>query len=64
MCLILVNKKLETAHAAIDMKAIAQILEVDVSTVKRRLPYWEDKDYILSQAELIKSNRGTNNLKK
>jgi DNA-binding MarR family transcriptional regulator len=61
---ILTNKTLRTAHIAMDMTTIADILKVDSSTVKRRLPYWEDKDYILSQAEWIKSNRGTNNFKK
>ena len=64
MCIILVDKDLKTAHAAMDMTYIAELMKVYPSTIKRRLPYWEDSRYILSKAEFIKSNRGTNNFKK
>ena len=62
--IILIDKRLKTAHAAIDMKSIADILKISTSTIKRRFPYWEDSDYIICKAEVIKSNRGTNNFKK
>jgi hypothetical protein len=65
MFYILTDKVLKTAHIARDMSFMAEILGVHPTTITRRLPFWYDERYTLSQVgKIIKSNRGHNNLKK
>jgi hypothetical protein len=57
-CYVLIDLITQTAHACTDMEFIAEVLRIDASTVKRRLPYWTDGKYIITAAEYVKSNRG------
>jgi len=57
-CFILIDTETKTAHACTDMEFIADVLRIDATTVKRRLPYWTNGKYIICNAEYVKSNRG------
>jgi hypothetical protein len=60
--ILLVDKQEETGYVVTDYKTAGGILGVHPITVKRRLPFWESKRWILCLGEVKKSGRGHNNL--
>ena len=56
------DKKTSEFHTFVDLKSAAQYCKVHPSTIKRRLPYYEDNLVTMGYCEHHKSGRGTNNL--
>lgn len=54
----LINKKEKTCRVAMDRTRIAELIRVHPITIKRHLPYWETGDFIIAEAEYIKTIRG------
>lgn len=58
----LVDKVGKRVYVCKDISFISGVVGVHRSTMSRRMPYWEDSNYIACEVEVKKSNRGTNNL--
>ena len=54
---ILINKCAQEAISA-DLTTLAEIIGVCDETLRSRLPYWEDKDWIVVRVDEVKSKRG------
>jgi hypothetical protein len=54
---LLFDKKTQKGKVA-DLIVLASILEIGRDTIRKRLPFWESKDWMLCRCEIIKSKRG------
>ena len=56
------DKKLRCFVAFKDLRGAGQYVGVHSSTVSRRLPLYEDSNFIIGECRYEKSGKGTNNL--
>lgn len=52
------DKKNKCCHVVQDKTTAAKIMGVHHETVGRHLPYWDTAQFTMSEAEIVKSNRG------
>jgi hypothetical protein len=57
---VLINKCGKEAASG-DLICLAERVGVSDDTLRSRLPYWEDADWILCRVEVLKSRRGGKN---
>lgn len=53
-----IDKKGEEGWLCTDVSQVSQVTGIDRGTIGRRLPYWEDKKWLICEGVVMKSMRG------
>ena len=60
----ILDKRMRLFKVFTDKKQVAVYVGVHPSTIARWLPYYEDSNFVIGECNIVKSGKGTNNLKR